>query len=315
MSLTAVTCKMMEHVIHKQIMIHVNRNNILVNFQYGFREKHSCESQLIMTVESIQRYLNRNKQVDVLVLDFSKAFDTVAHQRLLLKLNHYGIRDKTLGWIQTWLANRKQRVVVDGDKSEEASVTSGVPQGTVLGPLMFLLHINDIGDNVSKGTYIKLFADDCLLFREIDSLSDAERLENDLQSLVKWSKTWQMSFHVKKCHTLKVCKKKNPIQFQYTMSNVQVSEVDRHPYLVVELERNMSWSQHITDTANKASNTLGFLRRNLSACSTQVKATAYKTLVRPKLEYASSVWDPHHKNKIDQLEKVQRKAARWAMNQ
>ena len=199
-SLTAVTCKMMEHVIHKQIMIHLNRNNILVNFQHGFREKHSCESQLIMTVESIQRYLNRNKQVDVLVLDFSKAFDTVAHQRLLLKLDHYGIRDKTLGWIRTWLTNRKQRVVVDGDKSEESSVTSGVPQGTVLGPLMFLLHINDIGDNVSKGTYIKLFADDCLLFREIDSLSDAESLGNDLQSLVKWSKTWQMSFNVSKCH-------------------------------------------------------------------------------------------------------------------
>ena len=168
---------------------------------------------------------------------------------------------------------------------------------------------------MSKGTYIKLFADDCLLFREIDSLSDAERLENDLQSLVKWSKTWQMSFNVKKCHTLKVCKKKNPIQFQYTMSNVQVSEVDRHPYLGVELEQNMSWSQHITDTANKASNTLGFLRRNLSACSTQVKATACKALVRPKLKYVSSVWDPHHKNKIDQLEKVQRKAARWVRNQ
>ena len=314
-SLTAVTCKMMERVIHKQIMIHLNRNNILVKFQHGFREKHSCESQLIMTVESIQRYLNRNKQVDVLVLDFSKAFDTVAHQRLLLKLDHYGIRDKTLGWIRTWLTNRKQRVIVDGDKSEESSVTSGVPQGTVLGPLMFLLHINDIGDNVSKGTYIKLFADDCLLFREIDSLSDAESLENDLQSLVKWSKTWQMSFNVSKCHTLKICKKKNPFQFQYTMNNVQVSEVDRHPYLGVELERNMSWSQHITDTANKASSTLDFLRRSLSACSTQVKATAYKTLVRPKLEYASSVWDPHHRNKIEQLEKVQRKAARWAMNQ
>ena len=188
---------------------------------------------------------------------------------------------------------------MDGEKSEEACVTSGVPQGTVLGPLMFLLYINDIGDNVSKGTYIKLFADDCLLFRKIDSLSDAERLENDLQSIVEWSKTWHMSFNVTKCHTLKVFKKKNPIQFQYTMNNVQVSEVDHHPYLGVELEQNMSWSQHITDTANKASSTLRFLRRNLSACSTQVKATAYKTLVRPKLEYASSIWDPHHRNKIE----------------
>eukprot|EP00794_Sanderia_malayensis_P005534 gene5533-6219_t len=147
------------------------------------------------------------------------------------------------------------------------------------------------------------------------SLTDAEKLVNDLQSLVKWSETWQMAFNVTKCHILKVCKKKNPTDFQYTMNNIPVSEVDRHPYLGVELEQNMSWSQHITATANKASSTLGFLRRNLSACSTQVKATAYKTLVRPKLEYASSVWDPHHRNKMEQLEKVQRKAARWAMNQ
>ena len=108
---------------------------------------------------------------------------------------------------------------------------------------------------------------------------------------------------------------KNPIQFQYIMNNVQVSEVDHHTCLGIELELNMSWSEHITDTANKASSTLGFLHRNLSACSTQVKATAYKTLVRPKLQYASSVWDPHYRSKIEQLEKVQGKAARWARNQ
>ena len=118
-----------------------------------------------------------------------------------------------LSWIRTWLTSRKQRLVVDVDKSEETSVTSGVPQGTVLGPLMFLLHINHIGDDVSEGTYIKLFADDCLLHRKIDSLSDAEKLENDLQSIVKKPKTWQMAFNVTKCHTLKVCKKKNPIHF------------------------------------------------------------------------------------------------------
>ena len=113
---------------------------------------------------------------------------------------------------------RKQRVVVDGDKSEETSVALGVPQGTVLGPLLFLLHINDIGDSVSEGTHMKHFADDRLLYREIDSLPGAEKLENDLQFLVKWSETWQMAFSVTKCHISRVCEKRNPIDFHYIMN-------------------------------------------------------------------------------------------------
>ncbi len=222
---------------------------------------------------------------------------------------------KTKNWIRTWLTCRTQKVVVDGSCSDKVEVTSGVPQGTVLGPLCFLLYVNNIGDAVSPGTHIKLFADDCLLFREINCDADASQLQQDLNSLVKWSHTWQMSFNVTKCHTLKVHRKKKPNTYQYTMDNIPVSEVNHHPYLGVELERDMSWQQHISDITTKASRTLGLLKRNFSSCSTTVKSTAYKTLVRPKLEYSSSVWDPHYDCKKEELEKVQRKAARWTLNQ
>lgn len=134
-----------------------------IYYQHGFRQKHSCESHLILTVDDLVRGVKDRKQTDVLILDFSKAFDKVAHQHLLQKLNYCGIRGDTLTWISTWLTKRKQHVVIDGERSTEVTVASGVPQGTVLGPLMFLIYINDIGNDLTS--QIKLFADDCLIYK------------------------------------------------------------------------------------------------------------------------------------------------------
>ena len=146
-------------------MSHFSENKILTPVQHGFRSKHSCESQLLITTDEFIRNFESKTQADVVVLDFSKAFDVVPHQRLLHKLDHYGIRGTTLNWIQNFLTNRTQKVVVDGSSSESARVRSGVPQGTVLGPLLFLTYINDLPSTVSS--QVRLFADDCLLYRPI----------------------------------------------------------------------------------------------------------------------------------------------------
>ena len=253
--------------------------------------------------------MDDNTQTDILILDFSKAFDTVAHQHLLRKLAFYGIDNKTNEWIRIWLTTRNQRVVVDGEASTTVHVDSGVPQGTVLGPLMFLLFINDIGDNITST--IKLFADDCLLFRTIKWSQDTSKLQEDHNNITEWSNQWQMLFNAKKCYTLRVHRKRSPITHNYIMGGEELSSVASQAYLGVELHEKLSWKQHIEKVASKAGRTLGFVRRNLGNCTPSLKKQAYISLVRSQLEYASVTWDPHRKNQIDQLEKIQRRAIRF----
>ena len=150
-------------------------NHILNDYQYGFRPSHSCQAQLISIVEELQLALDCHQQVDLIMLDFSKAFHTVPHQHLLKKLSFYGIDDKLHHLLSTWLTKRSQRVAVDGCESKCVSVLSGVPQGTILGPVMFLLYINDINNNVSSS--LRLFVDDCIIYRTIKSEQDHLQLQ------------------------------------------------------------------------------------------------------------------------------------------
>ena len=313
-SLTSVTCKLFEHVLFRHIMSHLEKHNVLSSFQHGFRAQHSCESQLIITVEDLSRNLDNKLQTDVLILDFQKAFDTVPHQRLIQKLDFYGIRGNILTWITKWLTSRTQQVVVDGKSSEPSPVKSGVPQGTVLGPLMFLIHINDISDNLDSSTEIRLFADDCLLYRSISSQEDSQSLQKDLNSLVEWSSKWQMSFNTRKCKTLRVTTKRAPTEYVYKMHNDILENVSHYPYLGVELSNNLKWSHHIHNVTVKANNSLWFIRRNLWRCAKYVKQQMYFALVRPHLEFACAVWDPHNACDISRLEAVQRRAARFVTN-
>ena len=308
-SLTSVSCKLLEHIVFRAVMDHVDFHKILKFFQHGFREKHSCETQLINTIEDLARGLDNQQQLDLLILDFSKAFDLVGHQRLIKKLQYYGIRDTTLQWISAWLVGRTQKVVVDGASSSASPVKSGVPQGTVLGPLLFILYINDINANTTSS--IRLFADDALLYRIIRTEQDAEELQKDLSQLCRWADVWQMDFNATKCHLLSVTRKKVPIRAVYSIRGVQLQQVEHHPYLGVELAADLSWGHNVDNVVPKAQRTLNLLRRNLWGCSQQTKDVAYKTLVRPVLEYAGAAWDPFQGNHIAGLEKIQRRAARF----
>ena len=190
-SLTSVTCKILEHVVHSNVVNHFLQNIILSDNQHGFRAKRSCETQLITTLQGITSQLRSGRdQVDVISLDFSNAFDRVPHQRLLHKLEYYGVRGDTLRWIHTFLSYRKQQVLLEGVTSAEADVISGVLQGTVLGPLLLLAFINDLPESTSSDT--RLVADDALLYRHIGNDEDARLFQQDLDALQQWESRWQM---------------------------------------------------------------------------------------------------------------------------
>ena len=291
----------MEHIIHSNIMRHIDRHNLLTDKQHGFRTKHSCESQLLLTTHDLLRSLDNNIQTDIIIMDFSKAFDTVPHNRLLYKLTKYGITGNLHTWISNFLTKRKQRVVVDGEHSDWTNVRSGVPQGTVLGPLLFLLYINDLPHGISST--VRLFTDDCVMYHTIKTDSDAQTLQHDLDTLTKWQDNWQMTFNTDKCFTLKVTRSKTPKQHKYRLSNSTLQETSSHTYLHVgvELSQDLRWTNHINKTTAKASKVLGFIRRNLHSCTRDLKASAFKALVRPHLEYCSMVWDPHVGDLVDKM--------------
>ena len=252
--------------------------------------------------------------MDVILLDFAKAFDKVPFQRLLLKLNFYGIRDNTLQWISSFLHGRTQQVLVEGSTSEKLDVLSGVPQGTVLGPLLFLVYINDL-PTVCKTSQANLFADDTLLYQHIRNDEDSAKLQEDLTALENWESRWQMSFHPEKCMVLKMTTNKQyRRETNYFLHGQRLQVTGSTKYLGVTLSDDLQWEKHTQATAAKASRTLGFLRRNFRDCSKQVRATTYKSMVRPTMEYASTSWDPYKTEDVNCLDKVQRRAARYARN-
>ena len=291
-------------------MAHLDEYKLLSDRQHAFRKGHSCETQLTTVINDWAKILDNRGQVDTFILDFEKAFDTPPHELLKSKLFRYGIGGKTLKWIDSFLCFGQQRVVVNGVKSDWAPVLSGVPQGTVLGPLLFSLYINDISSDIESE--IRLFADDCVCYREIKDEEDTLKLQRDIDRLGSWARKWGMRFQPVKCNMMQLTRKRiNKIHASYTLEGTNLENVESIKYLGVTITSDLRWNTHVSNVCTKANRTLGFLRRNLYSCPQEVKEAAYKGLVRPVLDYGSSVWDPPGVVLQEELESVQKRAARF----
>ena len=311
-SLTCIASKVMEHIICSSLMRHAGQNGIFYALQHGFRDRRSCETQLLEFVQDVVTNMQDGLQTDVCVLDFSKAFDKVGHRRLVRKLEWYGIGGSVNRWIADFLRNRTQSVLVDGLSSSKVPVLSGVPQGSVLGPCLFLYYINDIAEQLTSTT--RLFADDTMIYMAVKGESDADLLQRDLDRLSEWEDKWMMEFHPGKCEVISITRKRNPQIHGYTIHGHQLRHVSCVKYLGLTVSADLRWNRHVDKVVAKSSNTLNFLRRNLRIRNTRVKAQAYKSLVRPLLEYSCTAWDPYTKQLINKLEMVQHRAARFALD-
>ena len=228
-ALTSIACKVMEHIVRGRIIEHINCNNLFDSRQHGFISGRSCFTNLLQTMDAWTKLIEDGEDLDAVYLDFSKAFDTVPHERLLHKLSVYGIQDPLLSWIRSFVSGRKQRVVVGGEASDWSDVISGVPQGSVLGPTLFLLYINDMPSTVK--TSISLFADDTKLY---SPCKDHDLLQADLDMLCNWSSKWQLLFNTDKCKVVHIGRTNQ--QLSYTMLD---NQNERHRLMSSVIEKDL----------------------------------------------------------------------------
>lgn len=309
-SLTSICCKVLEHVIFTNLVNFLESNSFFTSAQHGFRKTYSCETQLISFTHHLHQILDKSSQADCIFLDFSKAFDKVCHRLLLYKLHQLNLDDNLLKWIECFLTNRSQFVFANGHNSSSREVHSGVPQGSVLGPLLFLIYINDLSSVISST--IHLFADDCVIFREITNDNDVNVLQSDLNATSNWCENLLMDLNIKKCKIMRVFRTSTTSP-PYYLNNIPLDSVNSYKYLGVHITSNLNWSPHI-EYINNANRMLGYLQRNFSNAPCGLKLQLYKTLIRSKLEYATAVWDPSYDNLITSLELVQNNSVRFILS-
>ena len=276
----------------------------------GLRSGHSCATQLLCVLEEWSKALDCNENVDVIYLDFRKAFDTVPHARLINKLYAYGIRDRLLRWIQNFLTNRKQKVIVQGEESQWADVTSGIPQGSVLGPVLFLIYINDLPDAIKK--FVTIFADDTKEHAVIRIENDTIEVQEDLYEKSDWPEIWEIRFKTKKYKSLHMGKS-NPKTVYYMKEGdrkIPLEQVTEEKDLGVTFCDTLKFDKHILNYLNKANKILGIVKRTFTYMNRDMFIQLYKSLIRPNLEYATVIWNPYLKKNIFLIENVQRRATK-----
>ena len=305
-SLTSVVGKILESIVKDEISKFLEVQGQIRTSQHGFSKGRSCLTNLLEFFEEITNRLDQGEPMDVIYLDFQKAFDKVPHGRLLSKIRAHGIRGKVLTWIDDWLSGRRQRVGIKGSFSKWQPVTSGVPQGSVLGPQLFSLYINDLDDGI--GGILAKFADDTKIGGGAGSIEEVGRLQKDLDSLGEWSKKWLMKFNVGKCEVLHFGKKNRGMDYFLNGDKIHNAKVQRD--LGVLVQDSLKVNLQVESVIKKANVMLSFISRGLEYKSRDVLLRLYKALVRPHLEYCEQFWAPHLRKDILALERVQRRFTR-----
>ena len=309
-SLTCVICKIFEKIVRSHVTSHLCNTNFFTDAQFGFRSKRSCTLQLIDCIDKWLEAWDEGKQTDVAFLDFRKAFDKVPHRRLMHKLRLAGIQNPIAAWVESFLMFRRQKVVIGNIASSWVRVSSGVPQGSVLGPLLFLVYGNDLVEGLDST--VRLFADDTKIFRKICDTSDQEKLQEGLDKACRWCDKWQMVLNTDKCKVLPLGSRREEHQYELLIGNdrIQIEAVDKERDLGVVVDKELTFEDHILGQVKKARRVVHIIFRTFRYMSTENFVILFKTLVRPLLEYASPVWSPKPKKLIRLVEGVQRRATK-----
>uniref|UniRef100_A0A8C3I6M2 Reverse transcriptase domain-containing protein n=1 Tax=Chrysemys picta bellii TaxID=8478 RepID=A0A8C3I6M2_CHRPI len=305
-SLTSVPGKIMEQVIKEIICKHLEGGKVIGNSQHGFVKNKSCQTNPIAFFDRIMSLVDKGEAVDVVYLDFSKAFDTVSHDILIDKLGKYNLDGATIRWVHNWLDNRTQRVVINGSQYCWKGITSGVPQGSVLGLALFNIFIYDLDIGI-ESMLIK-FADYTKLGGIATALEDRVIIQNYLDKLEKWSEVNRMKFNKDKCKVLHLGRNNQFHTYRMGRDCLGRRMAERDLGVIVDHKLNMS--QQCDAVAKKANMILGCINRSVVSKTREVILLLYSALVRSQLEYCVQFWAPHFKKDVEKLERVQRRATR-----
>ena len=307
-SLLCIVSKVLEKIVHKKLVDYVL--NSISDSQFGFLHDRSSLQQLLIFFKLLTNRVSNKSQVDVIYLDFKKAFDSVSHNKLLQKVWAFGITGNVWHWLRAYLTNRIQCVTINGILSDALPVSSGVPQGSILGPLLFLIYINDFPSSIEL-SHVLLFADDVKCALPVSSPNDSYRLQQDLSKLLEWSHFWELPLNESKCTTMHF-HFQNFCSYDYYLNNLMLPFESFHRDLGVVFSENLKWGPHYKLIVSRAYKILGLLRRVFYTIScVQSKRTLYLSLVKPHLLYCSSLWRPHLLSDIRCLETVQRRATKF----
>ena len=313
-SILCVLSKLLEKIVFKHVYNFLHEHGLLTRFQSGFIPGDSTVNQLAFLYHTLSKALDEKKDVRIVFCDISKAFDKVWHSGIIFKLKQIGIRGVLLEWFRDYLQNRLQRVVIRGQNSDWGEIKAGVPQGSVLGPLLFLIYINDIVNGVNSN--IRLFADDTTLYISVDDPNNvtnatdaATQLNDDMITIKSWADQWLVTFNPTKTKTMTITNKKvehPPLYFD----NTELKSVKEHKHLGLTFKSNLSWSSHTSEIVQNGSKMCDVLKKFKYQIDRKSLETIYFSFIRPKLEYACSVWDDCTERDKIALDNVQHNAAR-----